>query len=346
MAGWIMRAAPSATASARAARRAGSRRARTPSAPPGPPAATTPVLNVMLLPAMICSPSPPAPANTASVASPTVLVVAIRRPATMSGIASGSSTRHSSWRSVSPMPRPASLASSGTFCSPSDDVAEDDLQRVGGERDDRRGVAPAGDRQQQEEHRQARQRVEHAGEPDDRPDQPPAAARDQRRARRRSRSRSRPTSDQVQVLRAAGPCSGRSCRRSSPGRACSARCSCASRAVADLDLRQHRRSGREVASGLHALGRRASRACVASGELRNSEMISTDSTPTTAPRPSTTGPYWVSDRSRSDSASRSTSSSSRIGSGAVSGLSGTVSRAMSRSDIQPSGRPSASTTSG
>ena len=54
-------------------------------------------------------------------------------------------------------------------------------------------------------------------------------------------------------------------------------------------------------------------------------MISTDSTPTTAPRPSTTGPYWVSERSRSESASRSTSSSSRIGSGEVSGRSATVS---------------------
>src|SRR5205823_1058174 len=53
-----------------------------------PPAATTPVLNVMLLPAMISLPSPPAPANTASVARPTVLVEAIRRPATMSGRAS------------------------------------------------------------------------------------------------------------------------------------------------------------------------------------------------------------------------------------------------------------------
>ena len=38
-----------------------------------PPAATTPVLNVMLLPATISEPRPPAPANTASVASPTVV---------------------------------------------------------------------------------------------------------------------------------------------------------------------------------------------------------------------------------------------------------------------------------
>src|SRR6185312_8182643 len=47
----------------------------------------------------IWSPSPPAPAKV--------------------GSASGSSTRHSSWRSVRPMPRPASRASSGTPSRPS-----------------------------------------------------------------------------------------------------------------------------------------------------------------------------------------------------------------------------------
>ena len=120
----------------------------------------------------------------------------------------------------------------------------------------------------------------------------------------------------------------------------------ASRAVADLDLREDRRRRRRGRISVSTRSAAGVTCMVASGELRNSEMISTDSTPTTAPRPSTTGPYWVSERSRSDSASRSTSSSSRIGSGEVSGLSGTVSRAMSRSDIQPSGRPSASTTSG
>ena len=46
----------------------------------------------------IWSPSPPAPAKVASAASPTVVVAAIRRPAMIAGSASGSSTRHSSWR--------------------------------------------------------------------------------------------------------------------------------------------------------------------------------------------------------------------------------------------------------
>ena len=46
--------------------------------------------------AKIDSPRPPAPAKKASVASPTVVVTAIRRPAMISGSASGISTRQSS----------------------------------------------------------------------------------------------------------------------------------------------------------------------------------------------------------------------------------------------------------
>jgi hypothetical protein len=72
----------------------------------------------MLLPATISEPSPPAPAKTARVANPTVVVAAIRTPATISGSASGSSTCHSSCESVRPMPRPESFASSGTLSSP------------------------------------------------------------------------------------------------------------------------------------------------------------------------------------------------------------------------------------
>ena len=63
-------------------------------------------------------PSPPPPANTASVAIATVDTVAIRSPAMISGTDSGNSTRRKSWFAVIPMPRPASLASSGTFASP------------------------------------------------------------------------------------------------------------------------------------------------------------------------------------------------------------------------------------
>ena len=84
------------------------------------------------------SPSPPAPAKNASAARPTVVVVAIRSPAMISGSASGSSTRHSSWRSVRPMPRPASRVLGGHVVEAGDHVAEDDQQRVGDQRDQRR----------------------------------------------------------------------------------------------------------------------------------------------------------------------------------------------------------------
>ena len=47
-----------------------------------------------------------------------MVVAAIRSPARISGSASGSSTRQSSWRSVRPMPRPASFVSAGTLSSP------------------------------------------------------------------------------------------------------------------------------------------------------------------------------------------------------------------------------------
>src|SRR5436190_14337427 len=57
-----------------------------------PPAVMTPVRKVMFEPAMIWEPSPPPPAKTARVARATVDTVAIRRPATISGTASGSST--------------------------------------------------------------------------------------------------------------------------------------------------------------------------------------------------------------------------------------------------------------
>ena len=49
----------------------------------------------------------------------------------ISGSASGSSTRQSSWRSVIPIPRPASWTAAGHVGEPDDDVAVDDLQVVG-----------------------------------------------------------------------------------------------------------------------------------------------------------------------------------------------------------------------
>ncbi len=64
-------------------------------------------------------PSPPASMKTTSVAIAIVLTTAIRNPAMISGIASGSSTFQRIWRLVKPMPRAASLTESGTLASPS-----------------------------------------------------------------------------------------------------------------------------------------------------------------------------------------------------------------------------------
>jgi hypothetical protein len=81
-----------------------------------PPATTTFDLNEIC--DSIDSPSPPAPARNANVPRPTVVTEAMRRPAKISGRASGTSTRQSSWLSVKPIPRAASLISSGTLSRP------------------------------------------------------------------------------------------------------------------------------------------------------------------------------------------------------------------------------------
>ena len=295
------RAAPSATASAARWTASSTTSSASASSTASPPAATTPVLNVMLLPVTICSPSPPAPANTASVASPTVVVVAIRRPAMMSG--SGERQLHPPQQLAigEPHPAPGVPRVGRDVVEAGDDVAEDDLQRVGGERDQRGGRAAAGDRQQQEEHRQARQRVEHAGDADDRADQPPLPARQQRQRERdheaacdrRSTVRYDVLDERVRVAVEVVD---------DPARAeLVLRDAAVAAALADLDLRQHRSA--PVGRGAARVGRRAP---IALGEFRKWEMISTDSTPATRPCSSTTGPYWVSDWSRSESASRST----------------------------------------
>ena len=113
-------------------------------------------------------------------ASPTVVVTAIRSPAMISGRASGTSTRQRSCLSVRPMPRPASLVSSGTLSSPVRTLRKMISSDVGDERDQRRVVAAPGDRQQQEEGRDARDGVEDARDLRDRVDQPAAPVGDQR----------------------------------------------------------------------------------------------------------------------------------------------------------------------
>ena len=86
----------------------------------------------------------------------------MRSPAMISGRARGSSTRQRSWRSVIPIPRPASLLSDRDVGEARDDVPVDDLQRVDGEDDDRRLPAEPGDRQEQEDEGERGDRVEDA----------------------------------------------------------------------------------------------------------------------------------------------------------------------------------------
>ena len=136
----VMPVSPFATASATIASSSSTTSIASASSSASPPAATTPVLKVMLLPATISEPSPPAPAKTASVARPTVLVEAILSPATMSG------TRQ---RQLHPPQQPllgqahaaaGILRLQGHAVEANDDVAEDDLERVRRQRDHRRRV--------------------------------------------------------------------------------------------------------------------------------------------------------------------------------------------------------------
>ena len=63
-------------------------------------------------------PTPPRPINEPTVTSPIVLTVAMRIPAMITGIASGTSTCQSTWRLENPMPTAESTTSAGTPASP------------------------------------------------------------------------------------------------------------------------------------------------------------------------------------------------------------------------------------
>ena len=58
------------------------------------------------------------PIRLVTVTSPMVVTVAIRIPATITGMAIGSSTCHSRWKGEYPIPRAASITSGGTVSSP------------------------------------------------------------------------------------------------------------------------------------------------------------------------------------------------------------------------------------
>ena len=76
------------------------------------------VLKPVWMALKIGSPSPPTPMKAATVARLMIVTVAIRMPAMIAGIASGSSTRQSVWRRVSPIAWAASSASGGTSRRP------------------------------------------------------------------------------------------------------------------------------------------------------------------------------------------------------------------------------------
>ena len=312
-----------------------------------PPAMITPVLKVMFEPRPARCRARPPPAKTASVARATVETVAMRRPAMISGSASGSSTRHSSWRSDMPMPRPGVLGVGRHVGEPGDDVAVEDLERVGRERDDRRDVAAAGDRQQQEEEGDAGDRVE---DPRGRRSAAASASggRCESSARRHGDREPRDDRDRHEddVLERRGRCSGRCCRPpSSRRRSRCRRCSRDSerslkKSVVDLGERQRHEA--LSPSGRSAAGCSSTSA---SAEVRNSEMISTDRTPGDRAlgvdhrRVLRLGLQQV----REGVAHDVVALDDRLGA-ACRGVSGTCSRARSESESQPSGRRSESTT--
>ena len=167
------------------------------------------VLSTIDRPRKMYSPSPPAPIAAAIVAVPTPITVATRRPATIDGSASGSSTMNSSCRGVMPMATPASTTRRVEALQPSDRRADDRQQRVERERHQRGARSDPADereRQQEAEQRQAGNRLRDVGDKQERPAEPrPAkrqnaggnseqrghAGRDQRPARRAVRSAAR-----------------------------------------------------------------------------------------------------------------------------------------------------------
>ena len=107
--------------------------------------------------------------NAATVASAIVETVAMRIPAMIAGRASGSSTRQRIWRPLMPIPRAASSTSGGRRAQPGEDVPEQDQEGVGDERHLDGRHRQAGQRDEELEEREARDRVEERGDEVERP---------------------------------------------------------------------------------------------------------------------------------------------------------------------------------
>ena len=108
-------------------------------------------------------PRPPWPMSALTVTRPMVVTAAMRSPATMSGVASGSSTRQNRPRDVKPMPSADSFASTGTPSMPRDRVADQDEDGVAHERDLGGQGRQPGDGHQDREQGEAGDDVQQAG---------------------------------------------------------------------------------------------------------------------------------------------------------------------------------------
>ncbi len=75
-------------------------------------------IEVLLMPLITKSPRPPAPITVATVPIPTRAMPALRTPAMMTGVASGSSIWKKIWLGVMPMPRPESMIALSTLLRP------------------------------------------------------------------------------------------------------------------------------------------------------------------------------------------------------------------------------------
>jgi hypothetical protein len=169
-----------------------------------------------------------------------------------------------------------------------DDVAVDDLDVVGGERDQRGIDSATGDRQEQEEERDARDRVEDTRGPDERRHKPALPVGEDRHAHRDHEAENHGEAHEVEVLER---------RRDVALREVLGDPVEAERPVV-LDALVIRVAGKLLGEGLaddgdaHAPSGRSAAECsssVASAELRKSPTISIERTPVILPEPSTTG---------------------------------------------------------
>ena len=157
-----------------------------------------------LIPMKIGRPSPSGMTNAAIVAIEIVETVAIRSPATIAGSGERQLDAESVCSRVRPMPRAASEHLGRDAAKALEDVPVEDQQRVADERDLDRRHGQAGERDEQLEEREARDRVEEVGEEPDRRVEPAVAVRDERGGERDHEADRDGDRGQLQVLESAG----------------------------------------------------------------------------------------------------------------------------------------------